>query len=240
MSFSSQGSGQCVFSGQISGKNGYLGRASVPAASGSILFNTSPSQYLSVPNNTAFQQNTPFTIECWFYPTALTQSYVWAMLQHNFLTVSYRNAGQFVVDMSYVGNPPGYFTYGRTYPMNHWYHVALTWNGTNGWLFINGVIEWTFTGAGGLTNDGNPFLIGQYQGQGQATPLGNISNFRVVKGTAVYTAPFTPPTSPLTAIPNTVLLLNTTNDSNFLKDTSPSNFTVTNYGSVTSSPLNPF
>jgi hypothetical protein len=38
-----------------------------------------------------------------------------------------------------------------------------------------------------------------------------MSNVRVVKNTAVYTANFTPPTAPLTAITNTSLLLNFTN-----------------------------
>jgi hypothetical protein len=42
--------------------------------------------------------------------------------------------------------------------------------------------------------------------------LGNISDFRVVKGTAVYTgATYTVPTAPLTNITNTSLLLNFTN-----------------------------
>jgi hypothetical protein len=38
-----------------------------------------------------------------------------------------------------------------------------------------------------------------------------ISNARVVNGSAVYTAGFTPPTAPITAITNTQLLLNFTN-----------------------------
>ena len=207
---------------------------------GSVLFNSSPSQYLSIPNNVGFTQNQPFTIECWFYPTTLQGGYVWAMLQPNFLTVVYRNSGKFVIDMSYVGNPPGYTPQNRTYPINNWYHIALSWNGTNGWLFINGVVEWTFTGAGALVNSGNPLLIGQYQGQGQSTPLGNISNFRVVKGTAVYTGTFSTPTSPLTTISGTQLLLNTNNVTNFLIDSSTNSFTVTNNGSVTISSLSPF
>jgi hypothetical protein len=42
--------------------------------------------------------------------------------------------------------------------------------------------------------------------------LGNMSDFRVVKGTAVYTGTtYTVPTAPLTAITNTSLLLNFTN-----------------------------
>jgi hypothetical protein len=38
-----------------------------------------------------------------------------------------------------------------------------------------------------------------------------MSDLRIVKGTAIYTGTFTPPTSPLTAIANTSLLLNYTN-----------------------------
>jgi hypothetical protein len=40
---------------------------------------------------------------------------------------------------------------------------------------------------------------------------GYISDFRFVNGTSVYTASFTPPTAPLTAVANTSLLLNYTN-----------------------------
>jgi hypothetical protein len=229
------GAGITIGQGIVAG----VGTPATPS-SGSIQFTTTPTQYLSIPNNTVFAQNTAFTYECWFRPTTLNGGYIFIMLQPNWIGVTYRNSGKFILDMSYVGNPPGYSTSNRTYPIDNWYHIALSWTGTNGYLFINGVQEWTFTGAGGLVDAGNDLRIGQYQGQGQSTPLGYISNFRVVKGTAVYTSAFTPPTSPLTKIANTVLLLNTTNDANFLVDSSDNNFTVTNNGSVTSSALNPF
>lgn len=65
-------------------------------------------------------------------------------------------------------------------------------------------------GANDLTS------VGRYgDGSAGASPTsywnGYIANARIVKGTAVYTANFTPPTAPLTAITNTSLLLNFTN-----------------------------
>ena len=224
----------------------------VPAPTGSVLFTTSPTQYLTVPNNAAFTQNQAFTIETWFRPTNITGGYIWSMLQVNFLTMTYRSSGKFQIDMSSVGLPPGYSTLNTTYPINNWYHVALTWNGTNGALWINGAQESTFTGAGATVAGGNAFYIGQYQNQSQPTPLGYVSNFRVVKGVAVYTGAFTVPTAPLAATQSagtnisaitagqTQLLLNTPDNANFLVDSSTNNFTVTNNGSVTSNALNPF
>jgi hypothetical protein len=61
-----------------------------------------------------------------------------------------------------------------------------------------------------------------------------MANFRFVNGTAVYTSNFTPPTAPLTAIPNTQVLLQ-----GFV-DRSPNAFTVTSTGGVTLSTLSPF
>src|SRR6185503_4001981 len=66
---------------------------------------------------------------------------------------------------------------------------------------------------------------------------GYISNLRVVNGTAVYTAAFTPSTSPLTAITNTVLL---TCQSNRFVDNSTSAATFTPSGTITVQRFNPF
>ena len=62
--------------------------------------------------------------------------------------------------------------------------------------------NWGYNGA--LVGGGNWDGAGSYYN-------GYISNLRLVKGTAVYTAAFTPPSSPVTSITNTSLLLNATN-----------------------------
>ena len=64
------------------------------------------------------------------------------------------------------------------------------------------------------------------------TNNGYMSNLRVVKGTAVYTSNFTPPTTPLTAIANTSLLLNVSNSGSMLLDSSSNRFAITNTGNV--------
>jgi hypothetical protein len=82
--------------------------------------------------------------------------------------------------------------------------------------------------------------VGRYNG----TPFyyfpGYISNLRVVNGTAVYTAAFTPPQSILPAISGTSFLLNVVNSANFIQDNSPNAYTVTNNGTATWTATGPF
>jgi fibronectin type 3 domain-containing protein len=210
-------------------------------------------QYLSIPANTAFSQNTAFTHELWFYPTSITSSgQFFAMLQPSFLTVFW-DGSHFSIDKSYVGIPPGYTTQNRTYAINNWYHVALSWNNvSSGYLFINGVVECTFNTAGvGTLTDNQPLTFGKYGPSYGSTVTGFYTNMRVVKGVAVYTGAFTPPTSPLQLTQSsgtnisaitagqTQLLLNTFYGANFLQDATGT-FTVTNGGSVQSNTLSPF
>jgi hypothetical protein len=98
--------------------------------------------------------------------------------------------------------------------LNSWNHLAFTRSGNTWTVWVNGASGGTATVSGTVPDNASAFVVGAYSSDGNATylfPAGYISNARVVKGTAVYTAAFTPPTSPLTAITNTSLLLNFTN-----------------------------
>ena len=96
-----------------------------------------------------------------------------------------------------------------TLTLNTWNHVAVTREGSVFRLFVNGVQVSTVTSSTvevGFLND--PLTVGSYNSTGYFN--GIISDVRIVKGTAVYTSNFTPPTAPLTAISGTSLLLNGT------------------------------
>jgi hypothetical protein len=114
-----------------------------------------------------------------------------------------------------------------TYNRNQWNHLALVRNGTSIKMYLNGtvIINTTFSGtlyAGTLNYIGNlQFSAFTW------TFNGYISNFRILKGTALYTANFTPSTTTIGPIANTSLL---TLREPILADNSGNNFTITRNG----------
>jgi hypothetical protein len=95
---------------------------------------------------------------------------------------------------------------------NQWNHVAATRSSGRLLLYINGLSSAQVNGN--TTNFAPITFIAGGTGGGGVNILKNsyVSNFRVIKGTALYTtASFTPSTSPLTNISGTSLLLNTNN-----------------------------
>jgi hypothetical protein len=100
-----------------------------------------------------------------------------------------------------------------SYRDNAWHHVAWVRNGSSFVLYLDGVSVATATNSTAFSANANQLTIANDQtfGTGARAYNGLISNVRIVNGTAVYTAAFTPPTAPLTAITNTALLLNNTN-----------------------------
>jgi len=151
----------------------------------------------------------------------------------------------------YVGTTMYLFTDGResvvssAVTKNVWQHVAVVGNGgadgsRNVKVYVNGELKLTRT-ANYNIDQTDALRIGN---QTNATvPNGNyaglLTNFRWVVGSQVYTTPFTPPTSPLTAITGTELLLLASNASDVVKDSSIRNRTPTNTG-VTFDSTTPF
>jgi hypothetical protein len=76
-------------------------------------------------------------------------------------------------------------------------------------VYVNGVAG-TTTAISGTpqSSTGTPLGVGGFHG---VVINGYVSNLRIVRGTAIYSGNFTPPTSPLTAVTNTKLLLSATN-----------------------------
>jgi hypothetical protein len=174
-------------------------------------------------NNAAFDFGTgSFTLEAWVYPTAATPNAYGVVLAQE------QNNGQAAWGVSLALSPSnvptlfasassgGYAVQisGSSAPMNTWTHLAAVRNGNTFTLYVNGVSAATTTSTVSITQQSSPYggLVCGGSSAVQALQfVGMISNARVVNGSAVYTAGFTPPTAPLTAITNTSLLTNFTN-----------------------------
>lgn len=94
-----------------------------------------------------------------------------------------------------------------------WHHYALTRSGSTIYAFIDGVLVGSVNvGTASITpwlaSNGCKLAIGRIvSATGGYALNGNIDEFRIKRGEAVWTANFTPPTAPYTADDRTVLLL---------------------------------
>ena len=168
--------------------------------------------YLSLAANAAFTipVSTSFTIEAWIYLSDVGISHVICANPGFASGYSFRyNSGTglgFRSDTTAVdikqGSTAGWVA-------NTWYHVAVVRNGASAiTIYRDGVS--IATGISVASFGTGAFNVGASVADG-VDFKGYISNFRLVNGTAVYTAAFTPPTAPLTAVTNTALLLGMSN-----------------------------
>ena len=87
-----------------------------------------------------------------------------------------------------------------------WLHIAYCRSGTTGYFFIDGELLNTQTDSTNYSTSSTETTIGARYSQDTAFFQGYMRDVRIIKGTALYTATFTPPTSARTAISNTKLL----------------------------------
>ena len=225
-----------------------------------LVFNGS-TQYLSVANSgtTLDFSTNDFTVEFWVYATSALSAGTSAFSYSNYgdnighfgingytgkLALSYSNSGTINT-----------YTFGPTWVLNTWYHVAIVRISSVATLYVNGT-SYGNSNLGSRDFSNVPGLfIGVSDGSGGTWAAGGnnfpgyISNLRIVKGLGVYTGNFTTPTSPLTTTQSagtnisaitagqTILLTcqNTT-----VIDNSTNAFSITNNASVTYTFATPF
>ncbi len=88
-----------------------------------------------------------------------------------------------------------------------WHHIAVSRSGNTTRAFVNGIQGLSSTSNTSIHDGSSAFTIGTYGAStGSYQFRGVISNVRVVIGTALYTADFTPPREELTIVDGTAIL----------------------------------
>jgi hypothetical protein len=209
-------------------------------------FGGSPSSiFFPYASNLTFGSNN-FTIECWVNPnrgsgnnSVISGIYDDLSSTPDSWLFYINTTGNLVLLISVIGNGIAILTSSTTVTNNVWSHVAVSRSGSNWYMYINGTQVSTASNSTSIVSGSANLGIGNFQNDQTASNafVGYISNFRIVNGTALYTSAFTPSTTPLTAITNTVLL---TCQSNRFVDNSSYNYTATTYGTPSVQRFNPF
>jgi hypothetical protein len=189
---------------------------------------------LQIAHNSALNFDGDMTVECWIYLNTTAgiqtvaskwqpgnESWIW---QFSSTTMSFYFSG---TASSFAWTPS----------TNIWYHIAISRSSGSVKFFVNGVQTGSTSTNNTVANTTSAMTIGNNIDGPQQYLTGYISNFRLVKGTAVYTSNFTPSTTALTAIANTSLL---TCQSNRLIDNSTNAFAITKAGDTKVSAFGPF
>jgi hypothetical protein len=231
------------------------GSALTKITDGAVSFDGA-SDYLNLGSSADYNVGTgDFTFECFaYYNTRNNYSGIFGAYTYSTNAILIQISNSSVLRLV---NPGGIDVSGTTNISNRWVHIAVTRSGTTLRGFINGIqeISTTYSSSIDFANGGAAVLgvtdVSTYLGTYDFR--GFISNAHFVKGTALYTANFTPPTRTLTNVTNTKLLCcqspsnvklspvapnvgttsNTRFNSNFESiPTTVNGLTVTNNGSV--------
>ena len=204
--------------------------------------------YLTTPSNSAFTLGLDnFTIEAWIYPLAYGFTAAGGQIfgTVNGSTSGYSiNLGQDINSFRIISNASGSWadtltvSTGNGPALNTWTHIAIVRNGANLTIYKNGVSVATTASAASWNFSGTTAVIGRFNdGTNTRDYTGYISNVRILKGTAQYTANFTPATTTISPVANTSLL---TLRGPAFTDDSGNNFTITRFGDTKIVPFGPF
>ena len=182
--------------------NNLSGEQGQNAYRGSVQFNGIASgEFLTLASSSDFDFSTgDVTVEAWvFMSTHPSHSHIFSTSNFD-LKVS---GGQIRLFTS-----SGETDTSRTVTVGQWHHIAAvrgaSINSGNWKVYLNGIgVNYSL---GSVTSGDSVAEVSGRVRTDDEEFHGFISNLRVVNGTAVYTSDFTPPTSELSIIPNTVLL----------------------------------
>ena len=213
--------------------NNLSGEGGINAIRGSVFFNpvdgNNGLDSITVPAGSDFAYGTgDFTFEAYVWMSSFASDtrliYSQTVSGTNYILFGITTSGEVT---AILGHSSSATSTGRSIALNSWNHVAVSRSSGTVKVFVNGVASSGSSITTDLNDQTRIPTIGKYTHSTQLAWKGYISNFRITKGEALYTADFTPPTTELTAGDNTVLLCCQDSDNPLQEATGK---TITGYG----------
>ena len=191
----------------------------------SAMFFDGTGDYLTIAQSSAtnadfnFGTSTDYTIEGWYKATTRTQNYAGiigtysastagyslGLVHHNYTT---DGATQFSLCLTTNNFTNALLSGGSVSArFEEWIHFALVRSGSTTSMYINGKLADSTTTSINMASSSGMRIGSNGTDNTSDVMYGYLDEIRIVKGTAVYTEDFDVPTSRLTAITNTKLLI---------------------------------
>ena len=189
--------------------NNLSGEQGQNAYRGSVQFNDA--DYLQIADSADIEiGSNDYTVEFWAIFTKKTSSADYEeIVNKGYPFQIYRNTSNNQISLAVDSNTSTYeinTTFG-TPSLGDWHHIAVSRSGNTTKAFLNGIEGLSSTANTSIDDVSTAFTIGTYgHSTGSYQFRGVISNVRVVIGTALYTADFTPPTDELKIVDGTAIL----------------------------------
>jgi hypothetical protein len=188
------------------------GTGIAPGSANSVVLDGTAGYLAAGTNLVGLGVTNAFTWECWIKPTRVVGGADVAIMStlgnsqdqaHLYISA----ADGTIAGVLQIGTGANYLSSSTAVTANAAHHVALSWNGTKGFLALDGVVTpdpTTYPGT--IAASTNKFTVGLVALPGGGNPFpGTVDEVRV-SNTARYTANYTVPTVALTADANTVAL----------------------------------
>ena len=189
--------------------NNLSGEQGQNAYRGSVSFNDD--DYLQIADSADIEiGSNDYTVEFWAIFSKKTSSTDYEeIVNKGYPFQIYRYTANDLIALAVDSNTSTYdinATFG-TATRGDWHHIAVSRSGDTTKAFLNGIQGLSSTSSTSINDTGSAFTIGAYADSlGSYKFRGVISNVRVVIGTALYTADFTPPTEELKIVDGTAIL----------------------------------
>ena len=190
--------------------NNLSGEQGQNAYRGSVQFNDA--DYLQIADSADIEFGSgDYTVEFWAIFTKVSSSTAYEeIVNKGYPFQIYRNTSNNQILLAVDSDASSSYDINATFGTahrGHWHHIAVSRSGNTTKAFLNGIGGLSSTSSTSINDTGSAFTIGAYADSlGSYKFRGVISNVRVVIGTALYTADFTPPTEELTIVDGTAIL----------------------------------